>query len=128
MFVVIDTNVLVSAFWKADSKPAEVLNFMLHGKIIPCYNSEILLEYSEVLKREKLVFSLDKINWVIDKIIAMGNKVIVKQSSFQMIDESDRKFYDVAKNCEAFLITGNKKHFPNEPFVLSPAEFLNNHT
>ncbi len=127
MLVVIDTNVLVSAFWKADSKPATIINFMLHGKIIPCYNSEILLEYSEVLKREKLAFSLDKINWVIDKIIAVGNEVLVKQSDFQMVDESDRKFYDVAKNCGAFLITGNKKHFPNELFILSPAEFLDNH-
>jgi predicted nucleic acid-binding protein len=42
-----------------------------------------------------------------------------------MIDESDRKFYDVAKKSKAFLITGNQKHFPNESFILSPTIFLN---
>jgi len=26
---------------------------------------------------------------------------------------------------QGFLITGNKKHFPNEFFVLSPTDFLN---
>ena len=29
-------------------------------------------------------------------------------------DESDRKFYEVAKFCHAPLITGNIKHFPDE--------------
>jgi putative PIN family toxin of toxin-antitoxin system len=124
MFVVIDTNVLVSAFWKSDSNPATIVNLMLHGKLIPCYNSDILLEYSEVLKRKKLAFSLDKTNWILEKIIVLGNKIEIEYSDFQMIDESDRKFYDVAKKCGAFLITGNKKHFPNESFIFSPAEFL----
>jgi hypothetical protein len=41
-----------------------------------------------------------------------------------MADESDRKFFDAAKTCGAVLITGNKKHYPPEPFILSPAEFL----
>ncbi|MCL2845992.1 MAG: hypothetical protein FWE23_11200 [Chitinivibrionia bacterium] len=30
--VVIDTNVLVSAFWKPDSNPATVVGLMLHPK------------------------------------------------------------------------------------------------
>ena len=41
-----------------------------------------------------------------------------------MPDESDRKFYDAAKFCNAYLLTGNKKHYPKDPLVLSPAEFL----
>jgi putative PIN family toxin of toxin-antitoxin system len=36
----------------------------------------------------------------------------------------NRKFFDAAKTCGAVLITGNKKHYPPEPFILSPAEFL----
>jgi len=36
----------------------------------------------------------------------------------------DRKFYDVAKASHACLITGNIRHFPKEPFILTPAGFL----
>jgi hypothetical protein len=38
--------------------------------------------------------------------------------------QTDRKFYDVAKATDAILITGNTKHYPNEPFVLTPAAFV----
>jgi hypothetical protein len=46
------------------------------------------------------------------------------ESPTPLPDESDRKFYDTAKYCGAFLITGNIKHFPQEPFIITPAEFL----
>ena len=45
-------------------------------------------------------------------------------SSMPLPDEDDRCFYDVAKSCEAILITGNIKHYPMEPFIVTPTEFL----
>jgi hypothetical protein len=33
-------------------------------------------------------------------------------------------FYDVAKMNNAILITGNRKHFPEEDFILTAVEFL----
>ena len=41
-----------------------------------------------------------------------------------MSDEDDRIFYDIAKASHAILLTGNIKHFPLEPFIVSPADFL----
>ncbi|MDR3270840.1 MAG: hypothetical protein LBT32_04945 [Peptococcaceae bacterium] len=41
-----------------------------------------------------------------------------------MIDEDDRVFYDAAKSVGAYLITGNIKHFPQGPFILTPLAFL----
>jgi hypothetical protein len=41
-----------------------------------------------------------------------------------MPDETDRKFYDTAKAAGAMLITGNTKHYPDEPFILTPAAFI----
>jgi hypothetical protein len=41
-----------------------------------------------------------------------------------MPDEDDRVFYDTAKTAGAYLIPGNTKHFPQEPFILTPAQFL----
>ena len=39
-------------------------------------------------------------------------------------DEDDRKFYEVAKQVNAKLITGNLKHFPEDPLVTTAADFL----
>ncbi|MCL1865964.1 MAG: hypothetical protein FWF82_00980, partial [Oscillospiraceae bacterium] len=45
-------------------------------------------------------------------------------STIPLTDESDRKFYDAAKANGAVLITGNQKHYPDEFFVMNPADFL----
>jgi len=47
-------------------------------------------------------------------------KVVIDTLSFN--DESDRVFYEVAKSAGAYLVTGNAKHFPDEPFIISPAK------
>jgi len=39
-------------------------------------------------------------------------------------DESDRIFYDTAKESGSILISGNLKHFPKEPFIMPPVDFL----
>ena len=40
------------------------------------------------------------------------------------LDEADKKFYEVAKFCGAVLVTGNLKHFPKDPLVMSVTDFL----
>ena len=44
-YVVIDTNVLVSALMKPESIPGVILEEALSGRIMPLLNSEILDEY-----------------------------------------------------------------------------------
>ncbi len=40
-------------------------------------------------------------------------------------DPKDVVFYEVALSKEdAYLVTGNIKHFPKKPFVVTPAEML----
>lgn len=40
-------------------------------------------------------------------------------------DPKDIVFYEVAMSAEdSFLVTGNLKHFPKKPFVVSPAEMM----
>ena len=34
------------------------------------------------------------------------------------------KFYEVAKHCKAKLITGNRKHFPEDQDIVTPRDFL----
>jgi len=124
--VVIDTNVLVSALWSKNSKSTKILALILNDSLIPCFNAEIMQEYREVLARPHLVFRFNEagVEEIIGKITADGLSVVVKPSSTPFIDESDRVFYDVAIACSAYLITGNIKYFPNEPFILPPSQFL----
>jgi predicted nucleic acid-binding protein len=59
-----------------------------------------------------------------------GEEIWVVPSTYILIDEDDRVFYDTAKQAGAYLITGNTKHYPSEPFILTPSAFLginNNH-
>jgi len=51
-------------------------------------------------------------------------KLTPDASDFPMIDESDRKFYDLHKAANAILITGNAKHFPKEDLIMSPVAFI----
>lgn len=53
-YAVIDTNVFVSALLtsKDDSATVQVLNKIIHGKIIPVYSNVIAKEYLTVLSRK----------------------------------------------------------------------------
>jgi predicted nucleic acid-binding protein len=62
----------------------------------------------------------------LDYVVSRGLRVDTISSDLSFADESDRKFYDVALAANAYLITGNAKHFPKEPFVVSPSDFLSN--
>ena len=48
-----------------------------------------------------------------------------KISEETFVDKKDVVFYEVALSKEdSFLVTGNLKHFPKKPFVVSPAEMI----
>jgi len=124
MLVVIDTNILVSALWSKNGAPARVLAMVLNGQIKPCYDYRILSEYRNVLSRPKFKFSESDVRELIGFIEAVGISVVPEPLDVDFIDEDDRKFYEVSKYCNAILITGNTKHFPAEPMVMTAAEFL----
>jgi putative PIN family toxin of toxin-antitoxin system len=124
MFVVIDTNVLVSALYSRNGNPAKVIALVQNGVATPCHDYRILLEYREVLARPKFNFAA----WEIDDLLAQiehdGFSVSPCPINIALPDEQDRKFYEVAKHCGAQLITGNLKHFPKDKIVVSVREFL----
>lgn len=57
IYVVIDTNVLVSALLNINSNPGTVLLSVFKGETIPLLNPEILAEYRDVLARKKIQIS-----------------------------------------------------------------------
>ena len=124
MMVVIDTNVLVSALLSRDGTPAKVIGMVLNGTITLCYDYRIICEYRDVLKRPKFGFSNGEINSLIDWFESNGQSVIAEPVNKKFDDEEDKKFYEVAKHCNAILVTGNLKHFPKESWIMNPMDFL----
>ena len=122
--VVLDTNILVSALLSPLGSPAKILALVYDRQITACYDDRILMEYEAVLLRPKFPFDPAEVSIVLDSIIKKGVRTIAPPLDTLFIDESDRKFYEVAKFCGAKLITGNQKHFPQEPDVVTAADFL----
>jgi putative PIN family toxin of toxin-antitoxin system len=122
--VVLDTNILVSSLL-SDGPPARIVDRIAGGRIRPCFDDSMLSEYWDVLCRPKFGFNPVQISRLVHDIINAGFGIEVSvPSAFPMPDETDRSFYDVAKAAGAILITGNTKHYPDEPFIMGPAQFL----
>ena len=129
MRVVLDTNVLVSAFLKPESKPARILRLALQGDIEIVITEHILAEYLEVLERP--IFSLNKqdIRVVLDFIRSKGIKAPALPEAFHLPHPDDEPFLEAALSTGAdFLVTGSKRHYPKKACkgqkVLTPDEFL----
>lgn len=127
-FAVIDTNVIVSAMLKKDSMPAQVLKEVLVGNINMLVNEEILDEYLEVLSRKKFRFPIDAVINLITEIRKQAIYVDRTPLDEYMPDPDDAVFYEIVmearKDVNAYLVTGNLKHFPEEAFVVTPAEMV----
>lgn len=120
---VIDTNVLVAAFLSRhdDSAATRVYKKIIESEIIPLYSPGIIKEYKEVLSRKKFGFDPSEVNYTLALIMDKGVEVNPN------IDMEDLVFYEVVlekKEDGAYLITGNKRHFPSDPIVVTAAEFL----
>ena len=127
-YAVIDTNVLVSAMLKWDSVPGNIMELAFSGSIIPVLNEEIFNEYREVLLRPKFRLTEDIVNDVLEAINERGIFVDAQTLDIELPDPKDRIFYEVVmeeRNDEdAYLVTGNIKHFPIKPFIVTPRQML----
>lgn len=128
-YAVIDTNVLVSALLssKDDSATVQIVGHFIRGTIIPIYSNAIVKEYREVLSRKKFGFSSETVDYLLSAIEKYGILVEPCPSGLVLPDMKDLPFYEVVmekRNDDAYLVTGNIKHFPQEPFIVTPRELL----
>ncbi len=129
MKAVIDTNVIVSGLLKPFSASGEIVRMVADGKVQICYDARILLEYEQVLHREKLRFDSALIAILMDLIKEMGICTTGSPIKARLPDPSDEMFVEVASDSHCrLLVTGNGKHFPQKACgnvkVLTPREFL----
>ena len=127
---VVDTNVLVAALLskRDDSATVRVIRAMISGEFIPLYHEDILAEYEDVLHRKKKYdLSESAIQTVLNAIRRFGIEVFPKHTGEIFIDEDDIIFYEVAmekRDDNAYLVTGNMKHYPVRDFIVTPAEMV----
>lgn len=123
-YAVIDTNVIVSAMIKESSIPAQIVSYAMRGKIVTLLDKEVMLEYREVLSRPKFNLETSNVEKVLNEIEGHGIYLKARKTDQEFTDESDKKFYDLlmalAKKQEAYLVTGNTKHFPDKFFIVAP--------
>lgn len=128
-YAVIDTNVFISALLSKNSDVAtvKVMRAIFDGIIVPLYHSEILVEYNEVLHRDKFHFKEKSIQMVLTAIKKFGIEVFPRPSGEILVDMDDLIFYEVAmekRDNDAYLVTGNQKHYPIRDFIVTPAEMM----
>ena len=128
IYAVIDTNVLVSALItkNPEAATAKVVRLLLDNGFVPLYDADIVTEYEDVLHRSKFPILPEVADALISYIVEHGVEASRVNFDEPMPDEDDRVFYEITLCKEdSFLVTGNLKHYPTSPRVITPAEFIN---
>lgn len=126
---VIDTNVFISALITKNQNSAtvKVMKAVLDGTITPLYHKDIIAEYDEVLHREKFNLKENSIQLILGAIKQYGVEVFPQPSGEILIDMDDLIFYEVAlekQDSDAYLVTGNLKHYPACDYIVTLAEMI----
>ena len=124
---VIDTNILVSALLTSNptSPTKGVLDQVREENIRPMINGEIIEEYAEVLSRSKFHFAKTDIEDTLNLFLVKGENYTPECLREGFADPDDIIFYETyLMEDDAYLISGNLKHFPSEPRIVSPADIL----
>lgn len=111
--VVLDTNVVVSAFLQPLGIPAAVLRLGLARTLEICVSEPILAEYEEVLLRPRFGLEPKDVKAGTSAIRAASLLVRPKHIVTVCTDDDDNRFLECAEEADAdYLATGNLRHFP----------------
>ena len=125
MRIVLDTNVLVSALLNPNGVPASIVNAILDDTVTVLVDDRILLEYREVLRRPKFAFPNDAVQPLLEFFEHHSEYLSPGPAPVSINDPGDVPFYEVAVAADAdYLVTGNTRHFPAKPWIVSPGRFI----
>ncbi len=113
--VVFDTNVIVSANLRADGPEARVVSLALNKKLRIYVSQSILGEYERVLLYPRLKLVEAEVRDFMKLLRAAGRLVKPKHRLAISADDADNRFYECAEIAKAaFIVTGNRRHFPTD--------------
>ena len=129
MKIVLDTNVLVAGLLNPYGPPGLIVQMVAAGELTLLFDSRILGEYREVLRRPKFPFRFEQIDALLNQVHAAGEPVAASPLADALPDPDDQPLLEVAIAANAeYLVTGNARHFParcrSGVRVVSPAKFL----
>ena len=129
VYAVIDTYVFISALITKNSEAStvKVLEAVLIGDIVPLYHEDIIAEYDEVLHRAKFKIDDATIQLLLNAVTKYGVEVFPQSTGEILVDMDDLVFYEVAmekRDDDAYLVTGNQKHYPIKDFIVTPTEMI----
>jgi putative PIN family toxin of toxin-antitoxin system len=128
MLVVLDTNLLVSALLSPLGKEASVVELVSQQAVFAAVSTSILNEYEAVLSRPKFNFDPDEVDRTLYPIRTYSLLTHPGRRLTISPDDSDNRFLECAEASGAdFLITGNKRHFPDhhgKTKIVNAREFL----
>jgi uncharacterized protein len=129
--VVLDTNVLVSAFIQR-SYPSFIIYELVFGrKIQLCISPELAIEYHEVLNRSKFSRYPEFLNKAETLLAIIETTAIVYRPKSRvdiLSDKDDNKLLELASECKAdFLVTCNSTDFTIKKYksakIVTPKEY-----
>ena len=127
--VVLDTNVIISAYLNERGLEAKVLRLALTGRLAINISEPTLAEYTGVLLRKKFRTPPERAEYFLRQLREASAFVQPHRRLSVSPDATDNRFLECAEAADAdSLVTGNKRHFPkswgktNEPLAV----FFNN--
>jgi len=129
---VLDTNVLLSAFWSATGASHQILRELLAGKWTAVIENHLVTEYDEILKRhsQDLAMTFDEIDRALDGLCVLAEKWSLCPGWIPVLpDPDDEPILQLAFEARVpYIATSNGRDFRGaESFgiqVVSPAAFL----
>jgi putative PIN family toxin of toxin-antitoxin system len=126
--LVLDTNVVVSAFLAPRGNEHKVLRLALSTDHLLCVSQVILDEYLRILGKPHFKLRRRDLDDFVASIQQRASWVQPECRLRISPDEADNRFLECAEASDAgFLITGNKRHFPNTwkgTKIVNAREFL----
>lgn len=126
---VIDTNVVVSSLLSKGKHTAitDFMDMVFNGEALPIASEEIFNEYEEVLYRSRFNFPKDIVESLVTFLKQHSIMAKTWDTGMELTDKSDLPFFEAyiaEQSPETFLVTGNIKHYPEWPYIVTPREIL----
>lgn len=126
---VTDTNVVVSSIVskKRDTVVVVFMRRLLDGEFSPIVSKEVIDEYERVLMRPKFNLPSDVVREMLEFFRQNAIMTEAWDTGVELPDPDDLPFFEAyiaEQSPETFLVTGNQKHYPEWPYIVTPRQMV----
>jgi putative PIN family toxin of toxin-antitoxin system len=127
VMVVLDTNVLIAAYWAPESASARIIRACMEGSVRAIYTLQVRREADRMLKQIRV--SEDYLKWLEQLWSSAVEVEPLPVDDVPIDDPDDRKFLEAAAGGEADFIVTNDDHLLSVGYlgraeILTPGSFV----